>query len=43
MRPSSTIRKRLLNDELKPRALIATVVIPVWMKSRPLASFSATA
>jgi hypothetical protein len=43
MRPSSTMRKRLLNDELKPRALMATVVIPVWMKSTPLASLSAPA
>ena len=34
---------RLLNDELNPRALIATAVIPTWMKSTPFASLSALA
>jgi hypothetical protein len=37
------MRTRLLNDELKPRALIATDVIPTWMKSSPFTSFSAPA
>ncbi len=41
MRPSSSISMRLLNDELKPRALIATDVIPTCTKSSPVACLSA--
>ena len=40
-RPSSIISIRLLNDELKPRALTATLVVPTWMKSSPFACLSA--
>ena len=43
MRPSSTMRIRLLNEELKPRALSATDVIPTCTKSSPFTSIRAEA
>ena len=41
MRPSSSCSTRLLNAVLKPRTLIPTDMMPVWMKSTPFTCLSA--